>query len=123
MLKRTILFFLLSVAFYGYSQENHDKRLLERYSNEELTSMQNNNPEEYEIIVHALKVGISIGDIQDGKGKEIVYNGELDKDPSLDHTYISLGLELKDDAYQYYKFKGTNKMVIVRPKNYITKIK
>lgn len=123
MLKRIILFFLISVTFYGYSQENHDKRLLERYSSTELTSIQNNDPEEYEIIVHALKVGISIGDIQEGEGKEIVFDGEIDKDPNLEHTYISLGLELKDNTYQYYKFKGTNKLVIVRPKNLITQIK
>lgn len=115
--------FLLSVTYFGYAQENHDARLLERYTSEELTSIQNNDPEEYEIIVHALKVGISIGDIQEGEGKVIVYDGTIDKDPTLDHTYISLGLELIDGRYQYYKFKGTNKLVIVRPKNLITQIK
>lgn len=123
MLKKIIMCFLISASFYGYAQENHDARLLERYSNEELTSIQNQNPEEYEILVHALKVGISIGDIEEGEGKEIVYDGEIDKDPSLDHTYISLGLELKNNTYQYFKFKGTNKLVIVRPKNLITQIK
>lgn len=123
MIKTITLCFLLSAAFIGYAQENHDARLLERYSAQELTSLQNNNPEEYTILDHALKVGISIGDIQEGKGKEIVFDGEIDKDPSLPHTYISLGLELKDNRYQYYKFKGTNKMVIVRPKNLITQIK
>lgn len=122
MLKTITLCFLLSAAFFGYAQENHDARLLERYSAAELTSLQNNNPEEYKILDHALKVGISIGDIQEGEGKEIVFDGEIDKDPSLPHTYISLGLTL-ENKYQYYKFKGTNKMVIVRPKNLITQIK
>ena len=123
MFKKIIMFLLISVTFYGYSQENHDKRLLERYSNEELSGMQSDNPQEYEIILHALEVGISIGDIPTAKGKNIIYDGEIDKDPNLEHTYISLGLELKNNAYQYYKFKGTNKMVIVRPKNLITQIK
>lgn len=123
MLKKIIMCLVLSVASFGYAQENHDQRLLERYSSEELTTIQNNDPEEYKIIVHALEVGISIGDIQEGKGKEIVFDGELDKDPNQEHTYISLGLELIDNKYQYYKFKGTNKLVIVRPKNLITQIK
>lgn len=111
------------MASYSYAQESHDQRLLEKYSTEELTSIQNNDPEEYKIIVHALEVGISIGDIQEGKGKEIIFDGVIDKNPNQDHTYISLGLELIDNKYQYYKFKGTNKMVIVRPKNLITQIK
>lgn len=122
MLKKITAFLFLSVAVFSYSQGNHDSRLLERYSSEELTSIQNNNPEEYEIIVHALKVGISIGDIQEGEGKEVVYDGELDKNPNQEHTYISLGLTLTNN-YQYYTFKGTNKMVVVRPKNLITQIK
>jgi hypothetical protein len=122
MLKKFTTFCLLFIAVFSYSQENHDPRLLERYSSEELTAIQNNNSEEYEIIVHALKVGISIGDVPQEKGKDIVFDGEIDKDPNKEHTYISLGLELKNNTYQYYKFKGTNKMVIVRPKNLITQI-
>ncbi|HLV40786.1 MAG TPA: hypothetical protein VKY37_00775 [Brumimicrobium sp.] len=123
MLKKITTFIFLAVAVFGYSQEKHDPRLLERYTSEELTTIQNNNPEEYEILVHALKVGISIGEHEDGEGKEIVFDGEIDKDPTLDHTYISLGLDLVDGRYQYYKFKGTNFIVIVRPKNLITQIK
>ena len=122
MLKTIILCVLFSSALYGYAQENHDARLLERYSEEELTSLQNNNPEEYKILDHALEVGISIGNIEEGEGKVIIFDGEIDKDPSLEHTYISLGLEL-ENRYQYYKFKGTNKMVVVRPKHLITQIK
>jgi len=123
MLKTIIICLMLSVTYFGYSQGNHDVRLLERYTDDELTDIQTNNPEEYKILDHALKVGVSIGDIPTEKGKDIVYDGEIDKDPNQEHTYISLGLELIDNRYQYFKFKGTNKMVIVRPKNLITQIK
>ena len=122
MIKKIITICFLSLAAITYSQEKHDARLLERYTSEELTTIQMENPEEYKILVHALEVGISIGDIQEGKGKDLVFDGELDADPSLDHTYISLGVELIN-RYQYYKFKGTNKMVIIRPKNLITQIR
>jgi len=120
-MNKLITFCFLFVAFISFSQEKHDARLLERYTNEELTQIQNNNPEEYEIIVHALKVGISIGGIP--AEKDINFNGELDLDPTQDHTYISLGLVLLENQYQYYKFKGTDMMVVVRPKNLITQIK
>lgn len=122
MLKTFITILVFTISFVGFTQTDHDKRLLERYSAEELTALQNNNPEEYEIITHALKVGISIGDIQHGKDKEIQFDGVLDKDPSKEHTYISLGVELID-RYQYFRFKGTEKLVIVRPKQRITQIK
>lgn len=122
MIKKIITICFLSLAAITYSQEKHDARLLERYTSEELTTIQMENPEEYKILVHALEVGISIGDIQEGKGKDLVFDGELDADPSLNHTYISLGVELIN-RYQYYKFKGTNKMVIIRPKNLITQIR
>lgn len=122
MIKKIITICFLSLAAITYSQEKHDARLLERYTSEELTTIQMENPEEYEILVHALEVGISIGDIQEGEGKDLVFDGELDKDPNKEHTYISLGVDLIDNKYQYFKFKGTNKMVIVRPKNLILQI-
>jgi|SRR5690554_1728338 len=121
MLRRIIVCLLIIPALMGRAQDAHDERLLERYSVEELNTMQSENPEEYAILDHALEVGISIGDIQEGK--EIVFDGVLDKDPNQAHTYISLGLELIDNKYQYYRFKDSNKMVIVRPKDRITQIK
>lgn len=118
MLKKIITLSLLFVAIFSYSQEEFDARLLERYSAQELTEMQKNNPEELKILNRALEVGISIGPIQEGKDQKIPFNGEIEGDPNKEQTFISLGLDLKNE-YQYYRFKGTDQMVIVRPKNQI----
>lgn len=118
MLKKIITLSILFVALFSYSQEEFDSRLLERYSAQELSEMQKNNPEELKILNRALEVGISIGEIQEGKDKEISFDGEIDGDPNKAQTFISLGLHLTN-KYQYYRFKGTDQFVIVRPKDSI----
>ena len=121
-MKKILALSLLFVAVFSYSQEEFDSRLLERYTPQELAAMQKNNPEEFQILNHALDVGISIGEIREKPGSPIPFEEkELDADPHKEQTFISLGLTLKDKT-QYFKFKGTNMMVIVRPKNRILDI-
>ena len=107
----------LLIASFSFSQSSHDVRLLEKYSEVELTEIKNSQPEEYQILVNALDKGIFIGEIPNQKGKDVQFDGELDIDPSEDHTFISLGIELKENNYQYYKITGTNMMVGVLPKS------
>lgn len=113
---------LFCFASIGFSQ-NIDKRLLPRYSESELVSMQKNNPDEYSILVRALDVAVSIGEYFEQDGKTIQFDGELDADPSTPQTFISLGVDLLDNRNQYFKFKGTNKIAIVYSKNTIMQIK
>ncbi len=122
MIKKILTLGFLFIAVFSYTQEEFDTRLLERYTPEELTAMKKNNPEEFQILNHALDVGISIGEIHEKPGSPIPFEDEeLDADPHKEQTYISLGLTLKNKT-QYFKFKGTNMMVIVRPKNRILDI-
>lgn len=116
MIKTFLIVFALFLANLGFSQSSHDSRLLEKYSDSELTELQNTQPEEYKILVNALERGIFIGEIPTQKGKDIQFDGELDCDPEGDHTFISLGIELNEREYQYFKITGTNMMVGVLPK-------
>lgn len=116
MIKSILLVAILVMASIGFSQSSHDSRLLERYSEEELTELKNSQPEEYTILVNALKRGVFIGEIPTQEGKDIQFDGELDVDPEGEHTFISLGIELKERNYQYFKISGTNMMVGVLPK-------
>ena len=116
MIKSLLLITALFMAGISFSQSSHDSRLLERYSDEELTELKNSEPEEYQVLVNALERGIFIGEIPTQKGKDIQFNGELDCDPEEEHTFISLGIELKEREYQYFKISGTNMLVGVLPK-------
>ena len=115
-IKYLFLFVFLFLFSVGFTQEQLDVRLLEKYSKNELIALQKNNPEEYFILVKALDVGITISEIQEGEGKNYIFDGVLDIDPNIKHTFISLGIELKEDRNQYFKFKGTNKIAIVPSK-------
>lgn len=117
MIKSILIVAVLFITSIGFSQSSHDSRLLEKYSEEQLTELKNAHPEEYGVLVNALERGIFIGEIPNQKGKDVQFDGELDIDPSADHTFISLGIELKENNYQYFKITGTNMMVGVLPKS------
>jgi hypothetical protein len=119
MLKKLFTILLIFTTISVSAQNGHDERLLERYSADELTELKTNTPEEYTTLVKALETGISIGKIP--SKKEVKFDGEIEADLSKEQTYISLGIELKENVYQYFKIKGTDKMVIVRPKAQIYK--
>lgn len=117
MMKSFLLIAIIFIASFGFSQSSHDNRLLEKYSEKELTELKTEQPEEYQILVNALERGIFIGEIPTQKGKDIQFDGELDIDPSAEHTFLSLGIKLKENNYQYFRITGTNKMVGVLPKS------
>lgn len=88
-----------------------DKRLLERYSQAELSNLKQNNPEEFKILNYALDNGMYIANYSAEKG---------DVFPEIDHpkkndTYIDLNLEILEEN-QYFKIKGEDKMLIVKSK-------
>ena len=103
MIKSLLFFTALFIAGISFSQSTHDSRLLEKYSEEQLTELKVESPEEYQVLVNALERGIFIGEIPAQKGKDVQFDGELDVDPEGEHTFISLGIELKDNEYQYFK--------------------
>ena len=116
-MKSFLFIAIIMVATFSFSQSNHDSRLLEKYQEAELTELNSVQPEEYQILVNALERGIFIGKIPTQKGKDVQFDGELDVDPEGAHTFISLGIELKENNYQYFKITGTNMMVGVLPKS------
>jgi len=118
MKKLFSLVILLSFFTFGYSQD-HDNRLLQKYSVEELDKMKSNSPNEYKFLNTALDKAIFIGEIPQEKGKDVKFDGELELDPSKEHTFLSLGIVLKDNEYQYFKIIGTDQMVGVLPKSLI----
>lgn len=117
MMKFSFLLTLFLAVSFSYSQTTNSNILLERYSESELNELKEHQPEEYQILLNALERGVFIGDIPTQKGKEIEFDGTLEVDLTEDHTFISLGLQLKENNYQYYKIKGTNKLVGVLPKS------
>lgn len=95
-----------------------DNRLLVKYKKSEIKKMMSENPSEYQFQINALNRGMFISDIPTEKGKDIVFDGEIKINLEKEHTYLSLGKEILD-RYQYFKIKGTNKMVVIQPRIFL----
>lgn len=117
MIKKILTLLALFIGIASFSQTNHDDRLIKKYGQEILDEMVAKNPSEYSVLTNALERAVFIGDIPAEKGKDIQFDGELTIDPSKKHDFISLGIELKENNYQYFKISGTNKLVGVLPKS------
>jgi len=117
MIKNILTVITLFVGLASFSQSNHDNRLVQKYGQEALDQLKVTNPEDYTVLVNALERGVFIGEIPAEKGKDVKFDGELAIDPSKKHDFISLGIELKDNDYQYFKITGTNMLVGVLPKS------
>lgn len=111
MKQLSIFFFVLFISSLSWAQEKMDKRLLERYSTVELSSLKQNNPEEFKILNYALDNGMYIANYSAEKGDVFP---EIDR-PKKSDTYINLNLEILEEN-QYFKIKGEDKMLIVKSK-------
>jgi len=108
---------VITITFWNASAQNHDPRLEPYFSKEEIQTMQKNEPSRYAFIVNALNKAIFIAEIPKEK-TPVTYNGTLNIDPSGNHTFLSLGLNITDH-YQYYKIEGTEKMLVVLPRIFL----
>lgn len=95
-----------------------DSRLLVKYKKSEIKKMMAENPSEYQFELNALNRGMFISEIPSEKGKDIVFDGEIKLNLDKEHTYLSLGKTITD-RYQYFKIKGTNKMVVIQPRIFL----
>lgn len=95
-----------------------DSRLLVKYKKSEIRKMMAENPSEYQFEINALNRGMFISEIPSEKGKDIVFDGEIKLNLDKEHTYLSLGKSIID-RYQYFKIKGTNKMVVIQPRIFL----
>jgi hypothetical protein len=95
-----------------------DSRLLVKYKKSEIKKMMAENPSEYQFELNALNRGMFISEIPAEKGKDIVFDGEIKLNLEKEHTYLSLGKNIID-RYQYFKIKGTNKMVVIQPRIFL----
>lgn len=102
--------FAMTLSFQLFGQ-NIDGRLLDYYSQDELTSLLNENPLEIRIMNYALDNGMYVTDHV--SNKESLKS--IDVDPTNLPTYLALGLQLEDQN-QYFKIQGQNKMLVLKSK-------
>lgn len=98
----------ISCSLIGFSQEV-DSRLLDRYTSEELITLNDNNPQAYSLLVYALDNAIYLTDISKEKHvdlRSIDISGKA-------FNFIALGLDIKN-VNQYFKVLGRDKILVVK---------
>lgn len=115
-MKKLLLSSLLLFFFTANSSAQEiDSRLLVKYSKAEVEKMIKKDPAHYQFLINALNRGIFITEIPSEKEAGIKFDGTLNIDPNATHTFLTLGKEILDIG-QYYRIKGTNKMLVIQPK-------
>ena len=118
MKKLLLALSLVLVIGTNLEAQEIDSRLQVKYKKSEIKKMMIENPTEYQFELNALNRGMFISEIPTEKGKDIVFDGEIKLNLDKEHTYLSLGKEIID-RYQYFKIKGTNKMVVIQPRIFL----
>jgi len=118
MKKLLLALSLIFVIGTNLEAQEIDSRLLVKYKKSEIKKMMTENPTEYQFQLNALNRGMFISEIPAEKGKDVVFDGEIKLNLEKEHTYLSLGKEIID-RYQYFKIKGTNKMVVIQPRIFL----
>lgn len=100
-------FLTLSIGFV--SAQNYDSRLLKKFSQSELTAMEQNDPKSLHRYEYALDHAIYVTDLPQGKDAEL---------PSIalqgdNQNFADLGLDIIN-TNQYFKIEGTDKMLVVK---------
>ena len=109
--------FLLALAILVFSAaaiaQDFDARLLVKYSKEELTKIQKEDPEQFKFLNDCLTYGYYIADLK-GKnpGKEV--RGEVELKDLNNVNIFALDLIPEENRYLYYKIKGQDKLLVVR---------
>lgn len=100
----------LTIHSISFAQQI-DKRLEKRYSTQELTTMQNENPSHYKMLVYALDNACYTSEYPKEKASTLTQSIVLDPNKPL--NFIELGLEIKKEN-QYIKIEGTSKILVVK---------
>lgn len=116
-----ILLFVCTISIQAQSN-NIDKKLLKKYSKKELSALKANNPTEYEFAKYCVDNAFYIGETS----KEKVATspdeyGKIKIKDLIDINFFELNIDLKQRDYQIFVIKGTSKILVVKPKDYILK--
>ncbi len=119
---------LLIIAFSAFSlsaiaQTNDvDKKLLSKYSIEELNTIKTEKPEEYKLLTYCIQSAWYIQALPKEKAKENPARVGSIKIKDINNiNFYTLNIELIDNDYQFFAIEGTDKMLVVKSRQHIIK--
>jgi hypothetical protein len=111
------LFFAMgSVVF---SQTAYHSDLLKKFSVEELNQMAKSNPNELLFLNEFVVNGFYVTDFPQEKAGAPEINGARKIDTLDAIDFFALNIPIKENDWQYYMILGTDKLLVVKSRNYV----
>ena len=121
MKKSLLILALITTSFSIIAQNNKvDKRLLAKYTAEEVKAIKAESPEEYKFITYCIENAFYITEMPAEKIKANPSNfGEITIKNVSKINFYDLNIPLKENDYQSFLIKGTKKVLMVKSKVHI----
>ena len=118
-----LITFLSAANFITLAQESDDLKLQTFMTIEEINSLKSDNPEEYKFLLFAFDNGWYLTDFPKQKEDHIKDQfKELKLQTTESINIFTLGLEIHDTDYQYFRINNGDKMLVIRSKNHIQEL-
>jgi len=116
-----LIFMLIAFSFSMVAQNKGvDKRMLAKYSTEELNKIKSEDPKEYKFLNYCIENAFYVAEMPQEKIKANPSKfGEISIKNISKINFYKLNVELKENEYQSFVIKGTKKILIVKSKAHI----
>lgn len=112
---------LFSSNLFAQAHE-YDKRLLVKYTKNELAELEQNNPEKFKYINYCLDKAWYLAPLPKEKMKNNDGRiGEIEIKDIKNINFYALNLEIVKDDYQFFAIKGTEQMLVIKSEDHIKK--
>ena len=123
-MKKTLALLSLLFCFFAVQAQTNDSdnKLLAKYSQKELKKLKKNNPQEYKFARYCVHNAFYVAALSREK---VAANpseyGEVIINDLTNINFYELKIELKQSQYQAFVIKGTDKLLMVKSKEFIQK--
>lgn len=121
-MKKSILILAFIITSISVLAQNNkiDKRLLVKYTSEEVKTIQAETPEEYKFLTYCIENAFYIAEMPAEKIKANPSNfGEIIIKNTSKINFYDLKISLKENNYQSFVIKGTKKVLMIKSKTHI----
>ena len=118
-----IIISIVATSFSAVAQSNNiDKRLLSKYSVEELNAIKKETPQQYQILNYCLDKAWYLSPLPVEKMKKNDGRiGAIKIKDIKNINFFELNIELIQNDYQYFAIEGTEQMLVVKSIDHIIK--
>ena len=115
-----LTFLLFTASISAQSSTSFDERLLELFSQEELETIQKNEPYRLELIEYCLDNAYYFVEAPKEKDYSTRLSGTVEINDVKNFNFFKLEIQLKENDYQYFKVKDKDLLLVVKSGQHVS---